>query len=79
MVKVVSRLRGEGSICGAFLSGVWMVLVGEGCGSEGGRRVFSQRRRRSQDSRAERWEGGRAGMGRERVEMLCGTVSYLLP
>jgi len=68
MVKVGARERGEECVCG----------VGVGVVEVGGGRVFSQRRRRSQDSRAGSWEGERGGRGRERVEMLYGIVSYVL-
>lgn len=44
---------------------------GAGWGWEGGSgRVESQRRDRSQDSRDGSCEGGRAGMGKVRVEMV---------
>lgn len=52
-------------------------VVGEG---RGGRRMFSHNRSRSQDSRAENWEGERRGRGRARVEILCWWISryYIL-
>ena len=42
----------------------------------GGRRVFSQRRRRSQDSSAANCEDERGGRGREMVEIVYFYVSY---
>ena len=41
----------------------------------GCRMVFSQRRRRSQDSRAANCEDDRGGNGREIVEIVCSYVS----
>lgn len=42
----------------------------------GGRRVFSQRRRRSHDSRAANCEEERGGRGSDIVEIVCCYVSY---
>ena len=69
--------RGGSSFSGGeVVVGVW---EREG---RGGRRVFSQRRSRSQDSRAVDWAVESLGRASARVEILCWWISYaytLLP